>query len=125
MTRGDDPASWLLNTVDRANRSYGWTRPKVAALAALVGVVAWLATFVTLALTAGLLGIPTLACTAVGAVAITADYIAGRRATAYQRDTKEIPMDWYCPECCASSSSGGTCAACDITLVKGDPDGGR
>lgn len=78
----NDPASWLLHTVDRANRSYGWTRPKVAALAALVGIVAWLATFVTLALSAGLLSIATIAYTAVGAAAITADYIAGRRQDA-------------------------------------------
>lgn len=77
-----DATSWLLNTVDRANRSYGWTRPKVAALAALVGIVAWLATFVTLALSAGLLSIATIAYTAVGGAAITADYIAGRRQAA-------------------------------------------
>lgn len=47
-----------------------------------------------------------------------------QRAAAYQRDNEETPMDWYCPECCASSSSGGICAGCDITLVKGDPNGG-
>lgn len=31
--------------------------------------------------------------------------------------------DWFCPECCACSSSGGTCAGCDVTLVKGNPNG--
>lgn len=78
ITSGE-PVSWLLNTVDRANRGYGWTWAKKAALTALAGIVAWLATFVTLALSTGLFSVSTIACTAVGAAAITADHIAGRR----------------------------------------------
>lgn len=39
-------------------------------------------------------------------------------------DAEETPMDLYCPECCATSGSGGTCAGCDITLVHGDPNAG-
>lgn len=84
--KDDNSVSWLLSTVDRASCSYGWTRPKKAALAVLLGIVAWFATFVTLTLATGLTSPLTLACLAVGAAGITADYIAGRRQAAPQSE---------------------------------------
>lgn len=80
MNRRNEPPSWLLNTVDRASRSYGWTRAKKAAVAALLAMGAWFATFAALAVTTGLGSVPTIACIAVGAAGLLADHIAGRRA---------------------------------------------
>lgn len=71
--------SWLLNVVERASVTEGWTGPRRAATIALLGLGAWLATLLALAFTTGPASAPTLLCLGVVVIALGADRIVGNR----------------------------------------------
>jgi hypothetical protein len=84
----DRHGSWLLDTIETASHSNTWDRTKLAATGALIGLGAWLATLLVLAVATGPASIPTLLWLALLAVVAVVDQVVGRRTA--QKDATAV-----------------------------------